>query len=322
MFLLRRTAARAINSTPSRALFVKPRCITTLTSTSFRARPQQWALSSFQKRFASDDVTKSEIETAAKDEFAQTAAEAPVDETITPVPEAPQASSTDASKTVGIDALESALGGAGTPSFAASRHLTSPNNTLYVGNLYYEVTEEQIKRVFSRFGSVNSVKLVYDNRGMSRGFAYIEYTTVADAQAAIDNLDSQVFEGRNLVVQFHKPRKPQNKYEDGEFKPHAPSKTLFIGNMSFEMSDADLNDLFREIRNVLDVRVAIDRRTGQPRGFAHADFIDVASATRARDILAEKVILGRQLRVDFSQSSTRPSYNGLGGGDRGDRVQS
>ncbi|KAK4987894.1 hypothetical protein LTR28_001805, partial [Elasticomyces elasticus] len=56
--------------------------------------------------------------------------------------------------------------------------------------------------------------------------------------------------------------------------PGQPTKTLFIGNMSFQMSDKDLNDLFREIRNVLDVRVAIDRRTGQPRGFAHADFID------------------------------------------------
>lgn len=72
--------------------------------------------------------------------------------------------------------------------------------------------------------------------------------------------------------------------------------------MSFEMSDKDLNDLFRDIRNVMDVRVAIDRRTGQPRGFAHADFIDVASATKARELLQEKVIYGRQLRVDFSKS--------------------
>jgi nucleolin len=54
----------------------------------------------------------------------------------------------------------------------------------------------------------------------------------------------------------------------------------------------------------MDVRVAIDRRTGQPRGFAHADFIDVASATKAREVLKEKTIYGRQLRVDFSKSGT------------------
>lgn len=115
----------------------------------------------------------------------------------------------------------------------------------------------------------------------------------------------QVFEGRNLVCQFHKakdnsrPRRP-----GGEYQSNPPAKTLFIGNMSFEMSDKDLNDLFRDIRNVMDVRVAIDRRTGQPRGFAHADFVDVASATKAREILMEKVIYGRQLRVDFSKANS------------------
>ena len=63
-------------------------------------------------------------------------------------------------------------------------------------------------------------------------------------------------------------------------------------------------DLFREIRDVLDVRVAIDRRSGQPRGFAHADFIDIPSAQRAKEHLENKVIYGRQLRVDFSMSSS------------------
>lgn len=92
------------------------------------------------------------------------------------------------------------------------------------------------------------------------------------------------------------------------YTPNAPSKTIFIGNMSFEMSDKDLNDLFRDVRNVVDVRVAIDRRTGQPRGFAHADFVDVQSATKAREALNGKVIYGRPLRIDFSKSSNeRPS---------------
>lgn len=138
---------------------------------------------------------------------------------------------------------------------------------------------------------------------MSR-FGYVEFKNIEDAKTAIDNLDMQVFEGRNLVCQFHKA-KPNSKTRSssGNYESNPPAKTLFIGNMSFEMSDKDLNDLFRDIRNVMDVRVAIDRRTGQPRGFAHADFIDVASATKAREVLKEKVIYGRQLRVDFSKSN-------------------
>jgi nucleolin len=150
-----------------------------------------------------------------------------------------------------------------------------------------------------------SVKYWRHRLSLKYSFGYVEFKSIPDAQAAVDNLDMQVFEGRNLVVQFHAP-KPNSKTRgpSGSYESNAPSKTLFIGNMSFEMSDKDLNDLFRDIRNVMDVRVAIDRRTGQPRGFAHADFIDVASATKAREVLKEKTIYGRQLRVDFSKSGT------------------
>ena len=72
-------------------------------------------------------------------------------------------------------------------------------------------------------------------------------------------------------------------------------------------TDAFLIDLFRDVRDVLDVRVAIDRRTSQPRGFAHADFTDTTAATRAKALLEGRVIYGRQLRVDFSAhaSTTR-----------------
>jgi nucleolin len=65
----------------------------------------------------------------------------------------------------------------------------------------------------------------------------------------------------------------------------------------------NLADLFRSIKNVLDVRVAIDRRSGQPRGFAHADFTDVESAVTAKQALEQKSVYGRQLRVDYSGQS-------------------
>lgn len=100
---------------------------------------------------------------------------------------------------------------------------------------------------------------------------------------------------------------------------HPPTRTLFIGNMSFDMSDRDLNNLFREVKNVIDVRVAIDRRTGQPRGFAHADFVKVEDAEKAAVQLRGKVVCGRELRVDYSTSSGRSSaIGGRSGAERGD----
>ncbi|KAL2354994.1 hypothetical protein BJ546DRAFT_973910 [Cryomyces antarcticus] len=182
-----------------------------------------------------------------------------------------------------------------------SRPVPPPSKILYVGNLYFEVREDVLKREFQRFGNVANCRIVYDNRGLSKGFGYVEFDDLESATNAIQGLNSAVFEGRRLAVQYHMRREPRGATSEPR-ELREPSKTLFIGNMSFEMSDKDLNDLFREIRNVLDVRVAIDRRTGQPRGFAHADFVDIESATKAKSVLEKKEIYGRTLRVDYSIS--------------------
>jgi len=104
-----------------------------------------------------------------------------------------------------------------------------------------------------------------------------------------------------MTVQYH-IRKQRVNSRFAERNP--PAKTLFIGNMSFQMTDKDINNLFKDIKNLLDVRVAIDRRSGQPRGFAHADFTDVESATQAKALLENKEVYGRSLKIDYGLPST------------------
>lgn len=135
-------------------------------------------------------------------------------------------------------------------------------------------------------------------------FGYVEFETIEQATAAIEAKHQTVLEGRRLIVNY------MNKVNREKRGSNPPSKTLFIGNLAFEMSDADLNKLFRDIRNVIDVRVAIDRRTGQPRGFAHADFVDVESAVKGKEVLTGKEVYGRQLRVDFSAGSREARGDG------------
>ena len=115
-------------------------------------------------------------------------------------------------------------------------------------------------------------------------------------------MNQSLHEGRRLTVQYSVKKE---RAERPSSSPGHPTKTLFIGNMSFEMSDQDLNDMFREIRDVTDVRVAIDRRTGQPRGFAHAEFNSVSGAEKAMQILNGKEMYGRRLRVDYSVGNNR-----------------
>ncbi|KAK3059207.1 hypothetical protein LTR09_000773 [Extremus antarcticus] len=181
----------------------------------------------------------------------------------------------------------------------------APSRILYIGNLFFEVTAAQLESEFGKFGTITNSRVVTDARGLSKGFGYIEFAQQSAADQAVRELDQKVYQGRRMAVQYHVRRErragPGPGRSDKASNP--PSKTLFIGNMSYQMSDRDLNDLFREIRDVLDVRVAIDRRSGQPRGFAHADFIDVNAAQRAKEHLEKKVVYGRQLRVDYSSSS-------------------
>lgn len=116
-----------------------------------------------------------------------------------------------------------------------------------------------------------------------------------------------VLDGRRILVNYSKPRRtaPPDRPTNSN-----PTKTLFIGNLAYDMTDRDLNNLFSKIQNVVDVRVAIDRRTGQPRGFAHAEFIDVESAVKAKESLYDMEVCGRTLRLDYStstKSEQRPS---------------
>lgn len=148
-------------------------------------------------------------------------------------------------------------------------------------------------------------------------FGYIEFANVDTATKAIEERHQTIFEGRRLIVNFMAKQRSTAKPKN------PPSKTLFIGNLAFEMTDQDLNKLFRDIPNVIDVRVAIDRRTGQPRGFAHADFTDVASAEKAAALLEGKEVYNRGLRIDYSipNGPSRPSGPRMGGRDRDNNTQ-
>ncbi len=72
---------------------------------------------------------------------------------------------------------------------------------LYVGNLPFSATEQDLSDKFSAFGTVKSVKLITDRgTGQSRGFGFIEMASEAEAHAAIDSLNGSDYEGRPMKV--------------------------------------------------------------------------------------------------------------------------
>ena len=79
--------------------------------------------------------------------------------------------------------------------------------SVYVGNLSYEVTEENLNAIFAEYGSVKRVQLPTDREtGRLRGFGFVEMSSDEEETAAIDGLDGAEWMGRDLKVNKAKPR--------------------------------------------------------------------------------------------------------------------
>ena len=88
-------------------------------------------------------------------------------------------------------------------------------------------------------------------------------------------------------------------------------KNLFVGNMSFQTTEADLRALFEPYGKVVRVHVATDRETGQARGFAFVEMSNDEEAAKAMAELNGKEVAGRALRVN--EATPRPERGGPGG---------
>ncbi len=81
------------------------------------------------------------------------------------------------------------------------------SNKLYVGNLSFSATEQDLEEVFGEIGTVQSINIIEDrDTGRSRGFGFVEMSSAEEAQNAIAELDGKEVEGRNLKVNEAKPR--------------------------------------------------------------------------------------------------------------------
>lgn len=78
---------------------------------------------------------------------------------------------------------------------------------IYVGNLSYKVTEEELQQAFAGFGAVASAKIITDTAtGRSKGFGFVEMPNQQEAEAAIEALNGKEIKGRAINISQAKPR--------------------------------------------------------------------------------------------------------------------
>ena len=79
--------------------------------------------------------------------------------------------------------------------------------TIYIGNLSFQATEDDIREVFSEYGTVNRVSLPTDREtGKKRGFAFVEMESESEEESAIGELDGAEWMGREIRLNKAKPR--------------------------------------------------------------------------------------------------------------------
>ena len=87
---------------------------------------------------------------------------------------------------------------------------------IYVGNLSYEATEEDLRLAFEQFGQIESVNIIKDKfSGKSKGFGFVEMPSKAEAKSAIDELNGKELKGRTLNVNEARPRTESRRGRGG-----------------------------------------------------------------------------------------------------------
>lgn len=143
---------------------------------------------------------------------------------------------------------------------------------------------------------------------MNKGFGHVEFTSPDLAESAANQLNGLHVHGKSLVVNMAGAGKPQRSAEKPPRPQSNPENTVFVGNLSWEVTKEVMEDMLTDVvgpNSFVSVRVAFDRVTKKPRGFAHVEFVDLQTAERAINELNSLEVMGRALRADKAGSSAK-----------------
>ncbi|XP_053807969.1 nucleolin [Vidua chalybeata] len=177
--------------------------------------------------------------------------------------------------------------------------------TLFLKNLPYRITEDDIREVFE---NASEVRIVLNKDGSSKGMAYVEFKTEAEADKALEEKQGTEIEGRAVVIDFtgeKSQQEHQKEHQKGE------SKTLIVNNLSYAATEETLQEVFKKASSIK----VPQNNQGRPKGYAFVDFATAEDAREALNSFNNTEIEGRTIRLEFSSPSwQKGSTNARGGG--------
>ena len=181
---------------------------------------------------------------------------------------------------------------------------------VFIGNLSYDIDEATVKEAFKSCGEVTNVRWGMDREtGDFKGFGHIEFADTASTDLAVAMAGEMVL-GRAIRVDYAKGsnkskspgggRKDERGYGPSSEKPPGCT-TIFIGNLSFSIDEDSVWTKFGEAGEVVRVKLATDRETGEYRGFGHVEFSSTEAVDKAVKEIAGQKIAGREVRIDYAK---------------------
>lgn len=168
--------------------------------------------------------------------------------------------------------------------------------TLFLKNLPYRITEDDIREVFE---NAVEVRIVMNKDGSSKGMAYIEFKTEAEANKALEEKQGTEIEGRAVVIDFT-GEKSQQEHQKGE------SKTLIVNNLSYAATEETLQEVFKKASSIK----VPQNNQGRPKGYAYVDFATTEDAREAFNSYNNTEIEGRTIRLEFSAQKGNTNARG------------
>jgi len=189
-----------------------------------------------------------------------------------------------------------------------STRTQNSSTKLYVGNISYETSPEDLVNLFSPYGKVIDTYLPVDgSTGTPRGFAFVTISS-DDVETAIQEVDGMEFNGRVIAVNKPLPRGQKASLNKRQSSPPTSRRNseasntmkLYVGNLSFDADEDDIRMLFERFGPLSDVYVPVDQGTGRRRGFAFVT-LNAEDAPAAIEETDGLEVGGRVLRVNAAQ---------------------
>ena len=181
-----------------------------------------------------------------------------------------------------------------------------PSNTLFLGNLPYSVSDEELKNAFSQLAPVKEVRAAITKDGVHKGWAHIEFHSIGDAKRVYesDQEDPIFILGRNVVIDYAVSRTPGgNTARRRAPKTDMPCRTLYF--WGFEGSEEDVHTTLKEYaKDIQAVRFLLDRTTMKPYGSGLIDFPSDEIASKVLEAMdsVESAHNGKTIKLAFSKN--------------------